>query len=78
MARGKPKGPACLCGECESPVYARGLSTPCYQAAARLVRAEVTTWDELVKAGLALKSARGGKPQRPITKQIAKLAASRG
>ena len=51
--RKKDAAPVCLCGECGDPVYSRGLGLGCYRALARLVRAERTTWEELIAAGQA-------------------------
>jgi hypothetical protein len=57
------KRAACLVTECNSAVYARGLCTPCYQAAAAAIRDRKVSADELVSLGLLLPDARRKRSQ---------------
>lgn len=41
----------CLVPDCGRDVYARGLCTPHYNAARRLVITDRTSWEKLEKAG---------------------------
>ena len=48
----------CLNPKCYGSAYSRGLCRSCYTTAARLVRKQLTTWEQLIKHGKALESTR--------------------
>lgn len=77
MSRRNSK-PQCLMPNCKGKdePTCRGLCDRCYQASARRVRLEETTWEELVEAGYAL-PANQGRPGGPASKAIQELNASK-
>jgi hypothetical protein len=46
--------PECMNPQCTRHQSARGLCSNCFQIARRLIRQELISWDDLVKAGKAL------------------------
>jgi len=48
--------PACLYPDCEKPPKVRGLCQSHYSTALKLIKEELTTWEELVAAGKALEA----------------------
>lgn len=64
----KPKTKKCRIDGCNGIAKWRGLCVRCYRSAWRLVSAGSTTWDDLVKRGLA--ESRGHERNAPILAKI--------
>jgi hypothetical protein len=51
----------CLIDGCERPAAARGLCWSCYCGMIRRIRDKKTTWEQLIKSGLAKEAKHGGR-----------------
>ena len=67
----KIKGP-CMTPECARTESTRGLCVCCYSAARAAVASKKTTWDELVRMGLARDSAPRGQTHGPFMERFTK------